>query len=242
MDAYGVERDQIQGPDWATTDAVSGAALFDVSAKVPPGATKPQAAIMLQNLLKERFRLEVHHTTVEHSGFALVAAKGGSKLKPSAGPVDPSERNLTASGAVKLQTKPDGFPELFPGSNMGGSFQNSTVRIRFRDFPVSQLLQQTSFALNTRMVDRTGLTGKYDFTLEFTLPENAFIVGIRASLPLAAGQTSPINPTAPNAGQEDSVPVVSSAMEKQLGLKLESAKIPVDTIVIDHVDKTPVEN
>lgn len=85
MDAYGVQRDQIKGPDWATADAVDGGALFDISAKVPPGATKEQVATMLQNLLKERFQLALHHVTVEVSGYALVAAKGGPKLKESAG-------------------------------------------------------------------------------------------------------------------------------------------------------------
>jgi uncharacterized protein (TIGR03435 family) len=76
MAAYGVQRDQIEGPDWATTDDIRGAARFDISVKVPPGATKEQAATMLQNLLAERFQLTLHETA-QFSGFALVAAKGG---------------------------------------------------------------------------------------------------------------------------------------------------------------------
>lgn len=68
------------------------------------------------------------------------------------------------------------------------------------------------------------------------------MVGMLATLPLSAGQTAPLNKDGPNAGQLDSVPIVSSAMEKQLGLKLEAAKIAGDTLVIDHVEKTPTEN
>lgn len=200
MDAYGVERDQIKGPDWATSDAVSGGAVFDISAKVPPGATKEQVAVMLQNLLKERFRLSLHHETVESSGLALVVAKGGPKFKESGGTVGESERNATPSGRVNLQTQKDGFPELFPGRNMGGTFNGGTVRIRFRDYPLSDLLQQFSFALATHMIDKTGLRGKYDFTLEFTPPENGFIVGAMAAMPLSPDQKAPLNSSGPSPG------------------------------------------
>ena len=91
MAAYGVQRDQIKGPDWAVADAVNGGALFDISANVPPGATKAQVATMLQNLLKDRFKLSLHHETIQSSGFALVIARRGPKLETSAGPVRDSE-------------------------------------------------------------------------------------------------------------------------------------------------------
>ena len=102
MDAHGVERDQIKGPGWATADAVDGGVLFDVSAKVPPGATKEQVAAMLQNLLTERFKLSLHREQTQVSGYALVAAKAGPKLKKSAGPPRESERihRLLGDGAA----------------------------------------------------------------------------------------------------------------------------------------------
>jgi uncharacterized protein (TIGR03435 family) len=99
-----------------------------------------------------------------------------------------------------------------------------------------------SFVLAAHLTDRTGLGGKYDFTLEFTPPENGFMVAIPATLPLSPGQTAPLNKGGPNPAQQDAVPIISSAMEKQLGLKLEGTKIAVDTLVIDHVEKTPTEN
>jgi uncharacterized protein (TIGR03435 family) len=242
MDAYGVQRDQIKGPDWATADAVSGGALFDISANIPPGATKEQVAMMLQNLLKERFKLSLHHETVQSSGFALVVAGSGPKLTTSAGPVRESERSTPgARGAINLELQNDGFPNLSPGRGMGGTFNGGTVRMRFRDYPLSDLVQQFSFALGMRLIDRTGLSGTYDFTLEFTPPENG-IQGGRFTMALSPGQTAPLNPAGPSPGQLDSVPRISSAMERQLGLKLEATKIAVDMLVIDHVEKTPTEN
>lgn len=200
---------------------------------------------MLQNLLKERFQLTLHHEIVQFSGYALVVAKGGSKLKESGGAPRESERTKAeANGRVDVKTEQDGFPQLFPGRNMGGIFteNDGTVRIRFRDYPLSDLVQQFSFTLAVHMIDKTGLSGKYDFTLEFTIPENGFMVGVIATLPLSTGQMAPLNRNGPSPAQEDAVPIVSSAMEKQLGLKLEATKIPVDTLVIDHAEKTPAEN
>jgi uncharacterized protein (TIGR03435 family) len=244
MNAYGVERDQIKGPDWVTAGAVDGGALFDMSAKVPPGATKEQVAIMLQNLLKERFKLSLHHEKVEaSSGFALLVAKSGPKLKQSAGPLKESEQGkVGTAGRVNLQSEKDGFPNLFPERNMGGTFKDGTVRMRFRDYGMSDLVEQFSFMLAVHMMDKTGLSGKYDFTLEFTPPENGFTVGIGATLPLSPGRKAPLNRRGPDPGQLDSVPIVSSAMEKQLGLKLDGFKVPVDMLVIDHAEKTPTEN
>jgi uncharacterized protein (TIGR03435 family) len=231
MAAYGVQLYQIRGPDWVVPGDLRGAARFDVSVKVPPGATKEQAATMLQNLLAERFQLTLHHEAAQFSGYALVVAKGGPKLKESRGPVEESERARLAAGG-----------KLNPGSNMGGDVnRDGVVRLRFRDYPLFDLTQQVSFALSAHLVDRTGLAGKYDFTLEFTVPENGLIVGIQAALPLSPGQTAPLY-REPGPAEQDGVAIVSAAMEKQLGLKLEATKITMDTLVIDHVDKTPTDN
>jgi len=243
MAAYGVQRDQIKGPDWATSEDFGVAARFDISAKVPPGATKDQVATMLQNLLAERFRMSLHHETVQSPGYAVVVAKGSSKLKESRGPVNESEWGVRrADGRVNLETEKDGFPQLFPRMNMGGIFRDGVVRIRFRDYALFDLTQQLSVALAAHMVDRTGLIQKYDFTLEFTPPENGLIVAIAAITTLSPGKTAPLDKNGPSPGQQDAVPIVSSAMEKQLGLKLQATKIAVDRLVIDHVEKTPTEN
>jgi uncharacterized protein (TIGR03435 family) len=129
---------------------------------------------MLQNLLAERFRLAFHHVTREFSGYALVIANEGSRLKSSAGPISDAEKALqsparTTPGGnteVSRELQRDGFPQLFPGRNMGGRYEEDEVRIRFRDYPLFDLVQQLSFALAARIVDKTGMTSKYDFTLK----------------------------------------------------------------------------
>ena len=254
MDAYGVTRDQIKGPTWAIADAVDGGATFDVSANIPPGATQEQIATMLQNLLKDRFKLSLHRETSRSPGFAMVVAKRGTKLKQSVGPVQESEHaTIGARGRVDLQVGKDGFPALFPNRNMGGTFAScqdvrasgecGRVRARFRDYELSDLAEQLSFALGIRVQDKTALGGKYDFTLDFMPAENEQQrVGISMTLPLAPGRKAQLSGDPQTPHLPDSLPIVSSAMEKQLGLTLEATKIAVDMLVIDHVEETPTDN
>jgi len=245
MDAYGVQLGQIKGPAWTTADAISGGPLFDVVANIPPGATSEQIPTMLQNLLKDRFKLSVHREEAPSLAFAIEVAKQGPKLKKSAGPRLASEYAKLKGGtrgAVQYELDKDGFPNLFPERGFGATFDGSTVRMRFRDYPLVDLVQQFSYMLNVPMIDRTGLTGNYDFTFEFTLPENAGRVGGRAMLPLSPGQLAPRNTAVPTEGEIAAAPNVSSAMEKQLGLKLQGTRLPADLLVIDHVEKTPTDN
>ena len=107
---------------------------------------------------------------------------------------------------------------------------------------MSDFAQQLSFALGMRIAERTRLSGRYDFTLEFTPDEDASHVGMLATLPLAPGQEAPLNSGFPTDAQLRSVPTVSSAIEKQLGLKLEASKLGVDTLVVDHVERAPTAN
>ena len=245
MDAYGVELSQIRGPAWTTADVVSGGLLFDVTANIPRGATKEQIATMLQNLLKDRFKLSVHIQKSRSLAFDLVVAKQGLKLRESAGPRRESEYAKLAGGtrgAVMYELDKDGFPNLFPNLGMGAKIDGSTVRMRFRDYPLFDLVQQFSFALGIPIIDTTRLTGNYDFTLEFTLPENAIGIGGRLTLPLSPGQLAMRKNAMPTEGAMAALSTVSSAMEKQLGLKLQATKTPDDLLVIDRVEKTPTDN
>jgi uncharacterized protein (TIGR03435 family) len=193
---------------------------------------------MLQNLLAERFQLRLHHLTKEFSGYALVVAKSGSKLKDSAGPPTPSE--LEAAGAHAK----DGFPMLRPEMNMGGAFIDGVVRNRFRDYPISELIQQLTQVLHAHVEDKTALPGKYDFHLEFVPPEgkSGILLGLSAALPHTLGLSVSFTKDTPDAGQLEAVSIISAAMEKQLGLKLEAAKIPLDVLVIDNIERTPTGN
>jgi uncharacterized protein (TIGR03435 family) len=243
MAAYNVQRDQLKGPDWATTDDIGSDVRFDISAKVPPGTTKEQVSRMLQNLLAERFQLSLHHETAQFSDFSLITQKGGAKFEEATRPPENSERfTPKGGGQIQLTVEKHGFPQLFPGRNMGGRLDGGVVRMRFRDYPIYDLVQQLSMGLSVHLIDRTGLTGRCDFTLEIGLPGNGFPVGMYLITALNPGQPAPLNKNPPSPDQQDAVPVISAAMEKQLGLKLEPTKITIDMLVIDHLEKTPTGN
>ncbi len=170
------------GPDWLNSQH------YDLSAKVDGDArlTKIQMRPMLQNLLKERVHLAVHTERRIVPGYALVIAKGGSKLKANTG-------------------------APFLGINMGFEF-------KFQNAPVDQIAMAAEHELKQPVVDKTGLAGKYDFDLIFTRED------------------SPTDTPHPDYGS------IFAAIEKQLGLKLIPEKIPMDYLVIDHVERVPTEN
>ena len=193
MMAYGLDPRQIVGgPEWVKTDE------YDIDAVAADGV---QAAgnwkVMLQKLLADRFQLTFHHEQREMSVYALMVAKGGSKLKAA----DPNEQN--GSGCAHLGVC---------------SFQND---------PIEHFARWLQLVMDKPVVDKTGLAGAFDFTLTWTPDESQFgSMGIR--VPPAAD-----NPNAP--------PGLFTAIQDQLGLKLEPAKIPAEVLVIDHVER-PSEN
>ena len=228
MSAFDVPMDQISGPDWV----IGQDARFDVVATVPMGATKEQANEMLLNLLKERFHLTYHRDKKEFDMYTLTVAKGGSKLKdaaPADGPLPPPPQI-----GQRMQPAPrdrDGFPQLPAGRQAAqGANNNGVSRMTFRMATPQMLLGMLQFQLgSSRSVDKTGLAGKYDFTLEFST----------AGLPGLGGRGGL---TANPADTTDPAPDLFSALEKQLGLKLEKSKTQLDVFVVDHMDRQPTEN
>jgi uncharacterized protein (TIGR03435 family) len=211
-------------------------ARFDISANVPPGATKEQANEMLLNLLRERFHLAYHSEKKDFDAYALVVAKSGPKLKgaaPANGPPPEAPQPGTFATAAPLDRA--GFPQLPAGrSDFQGTTENGVTRWTFRMETPQQLSDQLEFRLKgSRIVDKTGLTGPYDFTLEFS---NA---GLPGRGPMGSGLAVP---PPGDAAQPAAAPDLFTALEKQLGLKLEKSKTQIDVIVIDHMDKTPTEN
>jgi uncharacterized protein (TIGR03435 family) len=229
MAALALPLDQISGSGWV----MGPDARFDISANVPPGATKEQANEMLLNLLKKRFHLTYHSEKKDFDAYALVVAKGGPKLKdasPADGPL-PEAQPGTFATAGPLDRQ--GFPQLPAGrSDFRGTTENGVTREAFRMVTLQQLSNMLQFMLKgSRIVDKTGLTGAYDFHLEFS---NAGLPG-----PMGRGLAAP---SPGEAGQPAAAPDLFTALEKQLGLKLEKSKTQLDVIVIDHMDKTPTEN
>ena len=222
MTAYDVQTLLITAPDWLVTER------YDIIAKVPVGATRAQVNVMWQNLLKERFGLVLHREAKELPVYELTIAKGGSKLKETD---DPDIEPLTpAAGPVRADT--GGAPEM---NGSGAIFSivptanGATARMFAKALPSSEIASRLANSLGRPVIDKTGLTGKYDFVLEFT-PD-------LSGIPLPAGFTTQEGNNATDPGTN-----IASAVEKQLGLKLTSTKGKLDVIVVDRAEKVPTEN
>jgi uncharacterized protein (TIGR03435 family) len=219
IQAYGLKPYQLR-PPYSADDA-----KFNVEAKVPPGATSEQVKVMLRNLLAERFKLAFHHEKTETQGYALVVAKSGLKMKVSAPDPPP------ASGPLK---DADGFVYIPPRNGMAVGWANGLTRWAGGNVPVDPFLVGLANTLTGRpVIDATGLKGTYDFALTFS-PDNAASGPAPAPSPLPEGGVI--------APPEDAGLTVFAALEKQLGLRLEPRKITIDAFVIDHAEKTPVDN
>jgi uncharacterized protein (TIGR03435 family) len=230
MTAFALPLDQISGSDWV----MGQDARFDISANVPAGATKEQANEMLLNLLTERFHLAYHREKKDFDVYTLVVAKGGPKLKDAAPPDGPPpEAPQPGTRAVAAPVDRDGFPQLPAGrASAQGRSQNGVELVTFRMATPQALLSMLSFALMpSRTVDKTGLTGKYDFTLRYS----------QVGLPGPMGRRLSAAPPG-DADLSDPAPDLFTALEKQLGLKLEKSKTQLDVIVVDRMDKQPTDN
>ena len=250
--AYDVKEYQINGPNWLDGER------FDIVAKIPQGTTKEQFKLMLQNLLAERFKLALHHETKELPIYALVVGKGGPKLKEAveedaaapqgaaAPPPPPPGRD--EAGPVRLKMDADGMPQLPSGMGRNGVimmtiYGSGGLRTRMvcKGQPVSALLATLSSQLGRPVVDATGLKAKYDITLDYA-PDGLKGTAIMMPPPPpqhdgAPGGGGPMA-SAPDAGG----PTIFTALQEQLGLKLEQRKGPVDLLVIDRMEKVPTEN
>jgi uncharacterized protein (TIGR03435 family) len=245
MNAYGVKGFQISGPGWLDAER------YDIVAKLPRGSTKADLMVMLQNLLAERFKLTLHREKKDLAMYALVVGKNGPKMKESVEEPAPKEGDAPKAGGPadgpppppgKLPMGRDGFPVLPPGAGgrVGTSmiFMNGNVRMTANKQTMAGLAEMLSGQLDLPVVDLTGLTGKYDFTLYFS-PEGLSSMRVMGGPP--PGEAGPGMPVeiAPDA---QSNPNLFAALQEQLGLKLEQRKGPVDLLVIDHLEKAPVEN
>jgi uncharacterized protein (TIGR03435 family) len=187
--------------------------------------------------LAERFHLTLHHETKELPVYELVVGKNGSKLKeavvdPNAPPPAPPEPGAVAV-PLRASLDKDGFPQL-PAGRAGMMAMGSKGRMRVvsRMQALSALIAMMENQLGRPIVDKTGLTGKYDFNLEFST-EGLSIPKIVAPPPPGG---------APIDAQNEGGPSVFEAFDKQLGLKLESKKDPIEMLVVDSADKVPTDN
>jgi len=194
--SYGVQDKQVEGlPAWATVDHYEITGRPDTEG-IP---NDRQFKVMIQKLLADRFKLALHRDKKEQSVYALLVARAGAKLTPSAAdPNGPPGLGLRALGNM--------FATNITMADFAGYFQ--------------------TLVLDRPVVDQTGLTGKYDFTLRWTPDESQFRgAGLRVPPP-------PDNAPLPN---------LFTAIQEQVGLRLEATRAPADVPVVDKVDK-PSEN
>ncbi len=196
--AYGVHSKQVIGaPEWAGSDK------FDIDAQ-PDGEGAPsdkQWKGMLQKLIDSSdSKLTFHRDKKELSVYVLSVGKTGQKLTKSAG-------------------DPNGLPGLF----FRGLGDLHVTNANMADFV--GLMQQA--VLDRPVLDQTGLTGRFDFTLKWT-PDDSQFGGMGAKIP-------------PPTDSANAPPALYTAIQEQVGLKLDATKAPAEVLVIDHVEK-PSEN
>ena len=195
MSAYNIREDLISGlPNWA------GSTHFDVNAKISdPDAdtlkklTREQRSAMVATLISDHFHIQTHIVVKTLPVYDLVIAKGGSKLREVPLPSD-----NTAPGKGPFNLKP-------------GGFYTSDTQMTGLAIPISILASNLAFQVERNVIDKTGLTGRYDINLKW-------------------------RPDDKPAADENTAPDLFTALQEQLGLKLEPSKGPVDTLVVDHVE------
>jgi uncharacterized protein (TIGR03435 family) len=217
-----------------------GEATFDVTAKIPAGATKEQVRVMMQNLLIERFKLTYHYEKKEGQVYDLIVGKSGLKMKEAAPEAPPPADGATPPAVPqpgKMTMGPDGFPAMQVRRNSSSMMMmsNGGRRMMSTDATIDQIVGILSNELGRPVYDATGLKGKYDFILTFTGDVPAGRGSASVSVSVDGG-------AAPAAPPESDAPTIFAAVQEQLGLKLEQKKGTVDLFVIDHVEKSPSEN
>lgn len=223
MAAYDLPIGRITGPGWIDSDR------YDVVASLAPGTTKEQLAAMLQNLLADRFGLAVHRETRDMALFELTVGKS-QKLGPGLKSYV-EDTNAVALAPGQMVLGKDGKPVVRPGGLMF-SMGPGRREVSARKQTMVNLVTFLAAEFGRPVIDRTGLTGDYDYTMEY-LPE-----GPLANLGPQAAKSEGNSP-APAASE---VPSLQSAVQEQLGLHLESKRGPVEVLVVDRGDKTPSEN
>ena len=202
-------------PNQVTGPGFLNGAMFNIEATVPAGATREQVRAMWRNLLADRFGMVARVEKKEFDGQELILAKGGPKFQES-----------KLSDAVQPQTpvfengrlKSPGIAAM--SQNVRG-FQANKVMANAQ--PMSAIANLLISELNEPVVDRTELLGKYDFEFDF--------------IPRATSSKAGKNGLPPDIGLD-----IVEALDEYLGLKVRKAKIPLDHVIVEKINRDPTEN
>lgn len=180
---------------------------YSIEATFDAAATDDQVRLMVQSLLRDRFKMRAHRVTTEADGYALVIGKSGLKIKEA-----------------KVADEPPSMPEWVKDASSalkGESYISATIRevgviaITGRRVSMSQLAGTLQRSMNMPVWDRTGLSGNYYFAFRYM----EFL----------------------SADLETDAPSLATALQENLGLKLEKQKGPLEGLVIDYLEE-PSEN
>jgi uncharacterized protein (TIGR03435 family) len=251
--AYKLKSYQLTSPDWMNG---MSAQRWDIMAKMPPGTNKDQVPEMLQTLLAERFKLEFHRETKEHSAYALTVAKTGLKMQEAPPDPDPKKAEPPPPGADptpppgndNTQIKMTGSGDtrtVTVGGGEGGPMKMTVgptgMHMEAEKMPMDGLIELLSKMVDRPVVDMTGLKGKYKVALDLTMAD---------VMAMARSAGAPVPAMAPGGDGKGPADAASDPTSggtvfntvQQLGLKMESKKLPVEAIIVDKCEKTPTEN
>jgi uncharacterized protein (TIGR03435 family) len=221
--AYQIKSYQFSGPDCMASQR------FDISAKLPAGASRDQVPAMLKALLDDRFQIKTHASSKEFAVYALTVGKGGLKMKES--PLD----EAAGPAAVNVDVHA-GAGNTMVDLGKGASISFGEDRLDGKKLTMTIFADQLARFVDRPVVDMTGLQGTYDLSLQFQR-DDFRPMRIRAAL--AAGVQLP--PQALRLLENASDGPLLTAIQT-LGLKLESRKAPLDVLVVDSALKSPTEN
>jgi len=209
---YRIQQFQLSGgPPWIGSDR------YDIEGKAEdPKADFEQLRLMLRSLFEARFKLKVHRETKESPAYALVVGKGGPRVKLSSDQASQDVNGPAPAGAGPNR----GAVRIGVGNLVGNAVT------------LSWFASMLSPRLDRLVIDKTNLTGRFDIRLQWAPSPGESLFGVPTEIIDMNGITVRLDPSGPS---------IFSAIQEQLGLKLESTKAPVELLVIDHVEK-PSEN
>jgi uncharacterized protein (TIGR03435 family) len=232
----GIPANRIVGlPDW-----IEGA-RYAIAAKAPDNASSAAMSTMIRNMLKDRFNLVMHSETRELPVYTLVFARNDERFGPAlkassaACQATVAERRGDVAQAAAQEATQRG--SVAPSTVAGSSPCNGgRVGAGFADYsgvPIAQLVSILAQVVGRPVIDRTELTSIYDYTLTWAQGPGVGVPGpFGQSVPVAPGDLPAPDP---------SVPEIFTAVQEQLGLKLETTRAPVEVIVIDRLEKPTLD-
>ena len=221
--AYELDPPQVMAPDWANEQR------FEISATLPAGATREQTPAMLQVLLAERFQLKAHKESRQFPVYAIVVSKGGLKIKGT--PVDPNAPPPAATETVGAAQSNGVVINM-----RGGTFAMADGKFEIKHLLMEDLALALTRFSDRKTIDATGLTDRFDITLELT-PEDFNLVYLRGLV--NNGYTR-----APQALRAlDGAPAnIIGRYLARTGLALEERRAPLEVVIVDSAARQPAEN